>query len=190
MLERGTIRIGTAEEYRIPDGMDGARSDKDELVTIYKPSKGRVHMPENHPFLRFFGFTNKSINMEFDEGVQFIMQSNAYIYSASYELTNNLRQRMASQLQADGCVKINNLPAFVAALNLTSLLKNLRHHMGYVSYEGKQVVEDYSGHDPLRKQPIFGWQKEVRLIWWGEKIPKSGEVINVPEIVPLLERVY
>jgi hypothetical protein len=42
MLLRGIIRIGTAEEYRVPDGRDGERSDDTELKRKWQPGDAIV----------------------------------------------------------------------------------------------------------------------------------------------------
>jgi hypothetical protein len=39
-LKHGRIRIGTSQEYRLPDGKDGGRSDSEELVSVWMPPAG------------------------------------------------------------------------------------------------------------------------------------------------------
>jgi hypothetical protein len=50
MLECGGIRIGTAQEFRKPDGKTGARSDGMEIVTSWQPGEGLHVIDRDHPF--------------------------------------------------------------------------------------------------------------------------------------------
>jgi hypothetical protein len=196
-IEKGQLRIGTAAEYRQPDGKSGARSDSNELITTWNPGVALTPVDANHPIIRhlYGGKPNwdnpkKRINILTTEGAELIYTANAHIYSASYELTNGLKARMASEFDADACVRINDAAFFDAALCEHPFLVGRLHAVNFVSYVSTKIVREFSGNDPFQKELTYRWQREVRFIWQSKANEIKGEIINLPSIVPLLKRLY
>jgi hypothetical protein len=193
LLTKGTIKIGTTEEYRIPDGIDDGRSDANESVNIWHPGASTVELDRNHPLVKG-AFPNgvvppggpRKINLSFAKGAKVALHMNAFLYSGSLEYDLQLAERMLEKFDADACVKIEDTRAFIFALCKTPLLSGYQCHGGVVSYVDSNVTKDYMSN-PLIKLEQFSWQKEFRWLWFGSNVPKTGVVIDVPAIVPLLQ---
>ena len=194
MLKRGLVRIGTSFEFRKADGKTGARSDPKEVVTNWQPGAGLQVIDKHHPFAKGL-FPNgkvpgdKPIRLQFQEGTILSVQSNVYIYSASLECSGYLKERMASEFDADVCVRIDNLPEFFRALSSHEILRPRDGEVNIVRYLDKPNVADFTGTDVFHKSNEFSWQKEIRAVWWGDNIGESGTVIEVPATTRFLSRV-
>jgi hypothetical protein len=194
LLEKGVVKIGTAAGFRIPDGLDGARSDQDELVTHWNVGPTTIKFDRHHPLAKAVGADmpeGKVIDLVIPEATKIKIAANAYLYCGSYEITPNMRQRMREEFEADACVRINNLRQFAAVLGEHELLRGKKYAFGGVSLHESHVVDNYIGDELFKKQFRFGWQREIRIVWPANKdIPIEGVVITVPAVIPLLERVF
>jgi hypothetical protein len=192
LFENGRIRIGTAKEFRIPDGIDDGRSDPHELVTQWKMAPGKRKFAPDHPFLQQLDEKGreraKTNTFVFPEGTIFSMQSDCYILSASTEYSKDLALTMWEKFDADACVQINDPQAFMLALSQHELLAGRPCAQDRVRY-GSNEVDEYTGDDLFLKRSIFEWQKEFRTVWGGLPKPNGAIIIDVPAIIPFLERI-
>jgi hypothetical protein len=193
MLDKGIVRIGTAAEYRIPDGKDGARSDTKELITEWIPGARSITVDKNHPFIREIGVQmedGKKIDLVFEKDTNFLMQANAFMFCMSSAVTENMRIRMANDFGCDACVKISHAEQFASALGRHTLLRSRNGALNAVNYKLVMAVKDFQQIEFFTKPHTYGWQREVRAVWPGTDVPDAGAVIEVPEIIPLLRRLY
>jgi hypothetical protein len=63
---------------------------------------------------------------------------------------------------------------------------------GPVGYVTSKESRNFEQVDPFKKLDHYEWQKEYRFVWPGTKdeIPDTGAVIDVPEVIPLLTRIF
>lgn len=195
MMQRGIIRIGTAQEYRVPDGREGARSDALELARVWQPGKTVITTTADHPFRKMLRKDEPverdvPIDMVFEEGTKILSTGNAWIYSASEELTDGLRKRMADDFDADACIRIGDATEFAKAISAHPSFQKFDYYGNPLRYVPSYDSKGFSSIDPFAKLFEFRWQKEFRLVWDDKDAPAEGVVIEVPAITPLLKRVY
>ena len=151
-------------------------------------------MDQDHPFVRhIYGEKDppkKRVLYEFAEGAELHIQGNAWIYSLSYELSDNLRKRMKETFDADACVRINDLEAFGKALGRNELFRGHEIGAAYVRYISRNVTAPFDGLSIFEKDTRFRWQKELRIAAWGKAVPDAGKVIQIPGISSLLRRMF
>jgi hypothetical protein len=193
----GSIKIGTSEEYRIPDGLDDGRADKSELVRNWRPGARKIKMSADHPFIQTLHggdppwkgeVGRKDPILVFDEETVLAMHSNGYIFSASKEYTPELAAKMAEKFSADACVSISDVRGFMEIVSKHESLAGRPSHLGKVDYVATNEFAEFGQTDPFKKHKAFRWQEEFRIVWAGEQ-PKSALYIDVPDIKPLLFRV-
>jgi hypothetical protein len=194
-LSRGTLRIGTSEEYRVPDQYDDGRSDDLECATRFAP--GAVTLPiEQVPALAHLVEEGRSVNLQFVEGSGFISFSDFYLFCASRRLTTLMVKRMADTFGADACVRISNLKRFAEIITgaCEQFQSSDKPNFEVNTFYGGEVrYRDYDerlpkAFDPMEKRTKFRWQQEFRLIWPGAA-PRKGFVVSVPGICGLLKEV-
>ena len=69
MLEHGTIKVGTAVEYRMPDGEADGRSDPYEVAQRWRPGPVTIPMDQDHPFVRhiyYVRYISRKVTAPFD----------------------------------------------------------------------------------------------------------------------------
>ena len=192
-LKSGIIKIGTSAEYRVSDGLDDGRSDRNEMVDVWKPGESTTEVDDNHPFIKDLykdrgGPSWKGkFNIKFSEEGGLAMQPDAFLFSASCEYNDALAQQMREKFDADACVLIEDTRAFIVGLCNTPLLQGRDCEAGMVSYQHSNESKSYV-RDSMRKLKKFEWQREFRTTWGGDDVPKVGTIITVPEIVPLLSK--
>src|SRR5580700_10579388 len=100
LMERGALRIGTAAEFRIPDGLEGGRSDRDELSAEWQPGETTMHVTKDSPFANWYGLKVPNINsptggfnLQTSSGTILRRTANAYMFCASHELTSNMSKK-------------------------------------------------------------------------------------------------
>jgi len=197
-LNKGRLRIGTALEFRQPDGKTGGRSDETELTAAWQPADGRYSLNRDHPFLRsIFGddepewrSETQPLEIVFTNNVKILHQANVLMFCVSWQVTPAMVQRMATDFDADSCVKISSLGDFAQKVSSHPFLRGRPWSATYVRYNPKPVsIFDPEEDQAFRKDICFGWQREFRVVWGGDDIPNTGEVIDVPGITPLLKKV-
>jgi hypothetical protein len=196
-LECGTVRVGTALEFRKPDGLDAGRSDDFEMITPWESGDRELiaEVDRNHPFVRDLMGDNLPVGpkiiMHLEKGTKIRVQQSAFLLCASAEFSAALKSRMFDDFGADACVEIADIRVFAAILSDDPMLRSLRRQVGHVTYED-HVPREYRGHDPFKKRLKFAWQKEIRIAWFGSGIPNDGQVIQVPSITNfgLLKQIF
>jgi len=122
MLDRGTVKIGTAAEFRISDGKDAGRSDPKELVTAWQPGECVQEIDSSHPFVKSLcgsegpPWKGETRQVRFTADAQLINYTSAYMYCTSSVVTPNLRKRMLFEFGADACIRIDDIAEFANAL--------------------------------------------------------------------------
>jgi hypothetical protein len=191
LLKRGSIRIGTTSEYRIPDGLDDGRSDENEVVSRWKPGETEVVAGPDHPFIKSLDGdkprSSQPVTISFHAETMIITQANGYIFSASNQYSDELARQMAEKFDADACVRIDDPRAFMLALSESALLKGRPFDQWNVSYADINDFREFRS-DPFLKQKKIEWQKEFRIAWGG-MAPETGSIIEVPAIIPFLSLV-
>jgi hypothetical protein len=197
-IERGSLRIGTAAEFRRDDGLDGGRSDTNELSAEWAPGEVTIPLSQEHPLVDWYGLknvpkaknTNGGINLQLSSGTILKRVASAYMFCASCELTSNMIERMANDFSYDACVRIGDFAKFGELISSHPSLQGRFHGLDRVTYKASIAVDDLSETGVFVKQMKYGWQKETRIVWGGDNIPETGHVIEVPSIIPLLRRVF
>jgi hypothetical protein len=199
-LERGVVKIGTAKEFRIPDGFDAARSDECELITEWRPGEApeeaarTIEVTREHPFISDIGgkiHPEQTLRMKFEKRAVVKVHTDAFLYCVSSEVTEHLRTKMLADFGADACVEIADFEIFAALLSGHRRLAGLCWAAGYVKYQDDDPLV-YSGSDVFKKRTKYTWQREMRIVWTGDGIPDVGEVIEVPSLTSfsLLKQIY
>jgi hypothetical protein len=191
VLEARSKRIGTSKEYRVPDGKDGGRSDPEELVSNWTPNAGSLEVTHEHPYLKAIGSPlqpGTKLTLNFEEGVKFRLNANAYVFSTSGEYTEELAERMASEFDAEACVRISDPKAFCDALISIPIFRGERAYMDYVKYGETNASADFQPINAFWKLNQFAWQRELRIVIACQE-DAQPVVVEVPEITPLLSRV-
>jgi hypothetical protein len=192
-LKQGRIKIGTSEEYRIPDGFDDGRSDVQEMNRKWNTGPIDVKLTPDHPLAKVIfpgkeGMPpDKDVTLSFKEGSVLAMVANSYIFSASQEYNDELAGKMAEVFNANACVKINDPVKFMEIITQCEPFKGRDFYLKNATYVSTNEFSDFGHADAFKKLEKFAWQREFRIIWGGEP-PKAGVIIDVPEIVPLLSR--
>ena len=189
MLDLGRIKIGTAEEYRVPDGNAGGRADADELAVGWEPGSGIVDPDQADKFRKLLGREHaKNVQFAFAEGARITFVSNAYMYSMSWEITNEIKNRMESDFGANACIEIAAPLEFSKIISSHPLLAGRQWHLAPVDYISENVSAKIREQNPFQKLDQFSWQKETRLIWDGNA--GNGEIIDVPDARRLFKRIF
>jgi hypothetical protein len=190
-LEHGRLKIGTAAEYRIPDGKDGGRADANELVVGWRPDPGIIDDDQADILFKKFGrdkIEGVKFVFEQDAAMKFVMS--AYIYSMVWAITDNLRRRMALDFYADACIEISDPASFARAISSHPKLAGRNFGMDHVRYVAENVSKEIKGEDsPYEKLHRFGWQRETRIIWDANDSDEAL-IIDVPAVRPLLKRLF
>jgi hypothetical protein len=193
MMRRGLIRVGTAVEYRVPDGRTGARSDDDELKRSWQPGDVTISMGPDHPFIQGLYKGNPPwkgpVQIIFDPASALISVATAWIYSASLQLSDALRKRMAADFDADACIRIDDAAEFAKGIAAHEKFSKFPYYGNNVHYVASYDTKEHSGIDPFTKLNKYRWQKEFRLVWTDDNA-RDGIVIEVPPITSLLRRMY
>jgi hypothetical protein len=193
MITRGSVRIGTGSDFRLPDGKTGGRADANEMLVVWKPPPGLLTVDKNHPFLKGIKAgqempDGRTIQLMFADGVQFNLHGDACIYCTSLEADTAIRDRMKDNFGADACITIEDARRFAEAVSVHPFLAGRIYYGGAVKYIEKKPSKQYPPNDPFEKSKEFEWQREFRFVWLGEMV--KPEVITVPKITGLLNRIY
>ena len=190
-LKMGRMRIGTASDFRVPDGLTGARSDEHEMSTVLsKPGRG-LSLDWQDPQMRAihddFGISAKEIHIGASGSLTF--NYNCYMFCMSWRLDNKIFDRMMKEFDADICVAILDVHRFIDMITMSSsnLLDDDRL-LNRVYYKSKPVLPSYQRPQPFQKRPIFSWQHELRAVWGGVENP-AGFMLDVPGLSEILEPV-
>lgn len=188
-IKQGTVKIGTAEEFRKPDGLNDGRSDCYELVSHFSPGDEREFRIGDIPILAAISpdLVDKRIRMGGTGSI--LYQTDMYLFCASINLTKLLVRGMRDKFNCDACVEIKDAEWFASCLTARSLQFQESQYPSLESnhYYGGPVT--YARSDPaagrinsvLQKRPEFRWQREFRFFWGGMP-PRSGFLVDVPEI--------
>jgi hypothetical protein len=108
-VRRGTIKIGTAAEYRVPDGFDDGRSDATEMWRLFKRPYKDVRIGDVPALKALFSKdgTADHIIMRIEDDINFL--GNAYMFCTSHKITRLMVDKMSSLFGADGCVVISDV---------------------------------------------------------------------------------
>lgn len=189
-MDRGVVAIGTSEEFRKADGRDGARSDKNEMITRWSAPEGPQTISPDHPFLRALGINPPmSLEIIMDKNVKFTFARNAYLYCMSDEITDDLKRRMSKDFEADACVVVNDPSALLEAFKSHPFLRERQMRAASVAYVPSKEVKEFKGNDLFAKESDFSWQREFRIVWDGQ-VTDIKPILEIPEIIPILSRLY
>ena len=187
MLDVGTYRIGTLEEYRneerfgseIGDAEEGRKTtySDDQLIDWGKPdtvpdfAKRFVKVtPGRNPILR-------NVVLNRNEA-----SPNCYIYFVSKRLDSVLMR----QFSCDAVVEIVNLPPFFEALSATLCDAGKTNGKCLIAecvygQRSRHYSQEDSVHPALLKDVRFKHQEEVRAIWSASTDSLQGIVLQCPE---------
>ncbi len=195
-LELGSMKIGSIDEYREPDGKTGARADERDSVTYFEPGAGRLDHIQKKAFTKSFRFTNEpSVDFLFDDGASFIINETGYVFCASRYLTSSLIRKMQAKFDCDACVEISDLRAF--AERVTAAVPALQNpipgtsqncQVDRVNYRDLKAKSRFPEGDVWTKDNDYSWQKELRIYWKGQA-PHQSFYPEVPDVKDLLERI-
>lgn len=188
-LDKGTVKIGTAAEYRQPDSYNDGRSDTEELRRVFAPGNGTFRLIDI-PVLRDLAGADypDNVMVSFEDST-ITNEADMYMFCASSKITKLLIKGMAEKFGCDACVEIKDMYRFAyfvtnRALQLQeSDMKNLAGGR-FLGNPIKYVTFDPtigSSNSPFEKRRQFWWQREFRIVWAG-KAPRSGFLVDVPEI--------
>jgi hypothetical protein len=80
-LQRSSIKIGTAEEYRRADATTGARSDSTEAIEVWNPGASTHIIDKEHPFAKRYpkyAQRPKPLTIAFEEGAKVIISQRCH----------------------------------------------------------------------------------------------------------------
>lgn len=108
-VESGTMRIGTASDFRGKEGEDSSgRSDERELYDIWKPGEGEVRMRSDHPFIRRMRAPFDPSSLEdvehsfiFEADTSFHFLADTYMFCVSMSKGPEVCRRMLDEFNAD-----------------------------------------------------------------------------------------
>jgi len=187
------VAIGSVEEFRVPDGEDGGRTDNKEIVTTWSPPGGNYTFAPDHPFVKTIlqgQVPPMPVEVTIAEGAKFIFRPNAYLYCTSLEYTDDLKERMALEFGADACIAISRPLVFIEALRQHPLMCGRKSWYRPVEYAAVDAeVTEFKGNNPFLKRLEFSWQKEFRILWSAEPAERR-RIIEVSQIIPTLSRLY
>ena len=188
----GRIRVGTAYEFRTPDGLTGARSDVDEGTAVWAPGDHLERLHKDHPFLRHLESQGipihpdaDRIQFKFASGTEFKSQGNMFVLSFCMEISPPQRRRMLHEFGHDVCFRVDDIRGIFDAISSHSLLRGRTRAQGPVIYEWPTPTT-FRPPSPWYKAPVYRWQREWRMVWGGSDIPNEGVLIDVPAIIPLI----
>jgi hypothetical protein len=196
-LAKGSLKIGSIEEYRIADGKSGGRSDELEGIIRFEPGPRVIEGEQLLHLCNAMGLDKPHPNMRFsfEDGATISMHSTGYLFCASGRLTKLLVKRMREDFGCDSCVRIDDVAAF--AQHVTAAHPDLQvpfrgetvcwgaDHVIYRNVKQNAVLPD---GDIWTKRPEYAWQQEVRIAWPG-RAPHQSFVVDVPAVVKSISAV-
>lgn len=201
-VKLGRMRIGTAEEYRKPDGKTGERQDPSESANNYEPGAGTHQLTKEHPLIKaLYGREGPPWTDDGEEhvaiaeaGTKFIIVTHCLLFCTAWDITAGMRRRMLQQWQCDACVKISEPINFFHAVGRHPRLAIGRtgacDYVTYLDVDGRPDL--VSENRVFEKGLQFQWQREWRCIWSVAKGETTAApmIIDVPQVTPLLKRLF
>ena len=184
----GSVRLGTAEEFRQLEENEVGRGDRNELARTAHILCGSETLSSDHPTLIdkvFFykGGVRQTVDMvTVGETAREILDAYLFCCSLTVDETDT---RLGEAL-----IEIADIEEFGRRLAARSELNWREHHSGRVTY---RVIEDapslaaLTPVDPFEKHESFRWQDEYRLTW-AMNMWEKPMILSAPEVSDLLHR--
>jgi hypothetical protein len=193
LLERGSVRIGTAYDFRRVEAHDPARGDPSEakpdrlaLVDEFSYAPG-ARVPNY--LTSVYGHSSQpySVRDSIIEDVS-IPDRDYFIYCLSAERKLELYQ----EFNAPACIEIRDVRGFLDCLNAYLASRTLGVEFGHVTYGSRfgPYGEAHERTPPFVKHPKYRPQAEVRFAWTPrddvEVKPFNAEVDGLGKFCRLL----
>lgn len=175
---RGQLRVGTSEEYQVPDGEVGGRGDADDCAVIWSPPPGNWTGQEAVNFLRSISSgedipNDLPVEIRVPGGVTMVWRVPWYLFCFSTSVSTELVQRMERQFGYDACVEILDVDAFALALTASDprLRREVYRDDGWdwvsavVTYNKEHETTLSPTGTIMMKYPEYAWQNEARIAW-------------------------
>ncbi len=197
MVSKGSVKIGTSSEYRVDDGKVGGQYDPRDSTYWFQPGDVTVLMTDGSGLARRLApgvkIREGGIPITFTKDSVINFSTLAMIYSCSCNFSDELAATMAAKFSADACVKIIDAEAFGTIVSQMGP-PNGRHFSArpvtYKPHEMMTIDEVGDGGEVFVKRPEFKWQDEFRFVWNILPGRDGPWFIELPEIKPLLTRIF
>lgn len=198
VLKGGPIRLGTLGNFREPDGIDSARSDRLEGAHVWQMNEGDTGtFSRGHPYLLAMGADWPELQtLTFASSapdVKMVMTINAHVFCMSSEINREIVARMNADFGCDACYRINDVDELSRRIAGTFDVE-VRMHVGRVSYSDEPSHTGSGPPDlafnPFTKRTTYQWQKEVRICFDQPYNPTIEPInVRVPRIQDLVSPV-
>jgi hypothetical protein len=187
-VARGSVRLGTADEFRKLELDQLGRGDPNELARTARIAAGGEKLAGDHRLVVDTVFQYNGDERIFADmtivGETVTQIKDAYLYCCSLAVDER-------RLVGDALFEIGDIAEFAARLARRSELNWRQFEQGPVTY--REVVEAASAVEiapvaPFEKNEAFAWQQEYRLMWAANPWERTL-FIEAPELTELLKRI-
>ena len=206
-LSQGALKLGTAREWRLPDGYEAARSDPFEMGHRLNCPDSVGFIDEMSPeaeakalliLIRAGVIVGPIDQMPKFKDIAFVLpkgqrtvHANGYIFSLCRNVSPAMAQRMAVEFEYDVCIEITNVAALFHAMSVAvGAPSGSWGAVKYLDFARDITDPDWAIVNPYIKDERYAWQQEIRFCWPCEFDRAVGPMLTVPDAKRLLRFVH